>query len=1241
MRAKISNTLRQLATWIDRRASVDVPAWTLAMLRPLTPKFSRKRHGLYLSAIEEALKDPRVQNIALSGSYGVGKSSVLLEVARVHGRKAISISLSTLGLDAAVAEGSTGRAAATKTNQIQKEIVKQLLYSQDPAKTPGSRFERNTRFRWLTRILLSLLAAVPLLVVFVLTGWSDDLAKAASFDISAYGWMYLIVYLFATISAFVVLRLAHNRLQLNQVTAGSATISLAPKSATYFDQYLDEIVYLFEIDAVDLIIFEDIDRFDDPHIFETLRSLNTLLNGAKQLDGRAIRFIYAIKDSIFDELGLRSAQEKAAGDKSATRASEGSPEKARADAAVAELARANRTKFFDLVIPMVPFVTHLSARDLLFKQMKGTKVTLRDELLDLAGSYVADMRLIKDIRNEFIIFNDRVVTGGTLKLTQESVFAMVLYKTLHLTDFERIRLGESDLDSLYSGFRTLVSKAISDRRSKVSEAEKKLQSLKPVATRGEEYGKALTANVSTTARQFGYSQWEVAFNGRVISSDELQTDAFWTEFADGSQSIVFTPQNQNRYQSVSRTLTKEDVAEIVGSSLVPGSWLESRQRALKAEIAKETEAIDFLSHATMASLAGRDEWSAKVDGMRTNFDGLLKKHLKSKLARRLVSDGFIDRNFTLYTSRYYTDSVSAEATNYIIKNVDLNQLDMYAVLSEEDVVSILKKRGRGVLREVAAFNVNILDYLLEKDAAGLSVLVDRLVRYGERERQLVLAYFHSGAAKDKLAAALASRWPHILVFLTSELTADPDERLDLVDAALLDLAHYIAYESSDQVTEYLDLNHSALSAFTANADIRNSTTIAAFLAANGPTISDLGTLSEEMLNAIVKAGAYDISRPNLVLATGVSEPSLALDALSDLKPNVFARVISDLPAYLDVLNADEVTIADRAKFVAMLEKVLETDPGSVPRVIRRSAPECVIEAGLTHISTELWQPLAREGRLRIGSNNLFDYTVEFDIDENIATSLIAASEVFVDANETEANKQRIASHLVSATTLPSTQVRADLVASLQLEDPLPTGSVPVVVGNLVGDLIAAGVIEDSAASFGVLEPNDAGGRAYAISKSSEFVDFMTPIEVPVSQLGDLLNSPIVPPAVKEAIIARFEEFTAAADGSVLVVAARYAAASNLSVSLSSLLRLASAGAPAPLVIDLLAPHLSSASLSELAPVLLAAGEKYPLLTAANGRHPKFDDTVDNRQLLERLKELGTVRTWGSEGGRLKANMARG
>ena len=53
------------------------------------------------------------------------------------------------------------------------------------------------------------------------------------------------------------------------------------KDDSYFDKYLNEVLYLFEQVDADAIVFEDMDRFNSNVIFERLREVNNLTNVQK------------------------------------------------------------------------------------------------------------------------------------------------------------------------------------------------------------------------------------------------------------------------------------------------------------------------------------------------------------------------------------------------------------------------------------------------------------------------------------------------------------------------------------------------------------------------------------------------------------------------------------------------------------------------------------------------------------------------------------------------------------------------------------------------------------------------------------------------------------------------------------------------------------------------------------------------------------------------------------------------
>lgn len=261
-------------------------------LRSLGAEFNEDHHGVYLEALKNAIEnEPDMRNIAVTGAYGTGKSSVLSEVAKLYPGRVLELSLSTVGSDQVEAPPDAGGepgteinpASTTITNRIQKEIVKQILYRDAPWKTPGSRFRRLSRFRSVPAAVNgAALAAIFLLLLFQSGATKPLVAIAGGHALSTVA-IYVAIYIILAIAVFKTRQFMHDRIFVEKLAAGPATVSLGTQSSSYFDQYVDEIVYHFEESGRDIVIFEDIDRFEDVQIFETLRALNTLLNGAEQV----------------------------------------------------------------------------------------------------------------------------------------------------------------------------------------------------------------------------------------------------------------------------------------------------------------------------------------------------------------------------------------------------------------------------------------------------------------------------------------------------------------------------------------------------------------------------------------------------------------------------------------------------------------------------------------------------------------------------------------------------------------------------------------------------------------------------------------------------------------------------------------------------------------------------------------------------------------------------------------------
>jgi len=1246
MEKRTSTAVRRLLEWVRswrRGKETSAP-----ILLPLTPEYDPEKHRVYFDVIEAALSDPKrsVRNIALTGSYGVGKSSILAEVAQRHKRGVIAVSLSTLGFpdDEPLPTGSVAKAAATKTNRIQKEIVKQLLYSQDPLKTPGSRYRRTTRFRIWRTLRLSAILALPVAVGFFLAGWTASIAALIPASDDLWWLGHVAVFAVATLLLLALLASLHNRFQIEKLGAGAATISLSAKSATYFDEYLDEIVYFFEVVKRDIVILEDIDRFDDAHIFETLRSLNSILNGAKQLKGRKIRFVYAIKDSIFDELGTRAAKKELASD--ATEPEErNAGQTVRQDAAEAEVSRANRTKFFDLVIPVVPFITHRSARDLLVQTLgHDLQHGISDELVDLTARYVADMRLIKNVRNEYAIFKRQIIDAGSLELSEDGLFAMVLYKSTHLSDFELIKLGRSNLDDLYRDGRSLVAENMKDLSATIRRARLRQQKPTIAAEEAQRLGKLLVSLVHRTLRHIGYSNPQnrsLSMGGEEVDEATLHTPEFWEKYAstDGVLSVSYYRPNHGRHETVS--FARADVAEAFGRRVESAAWAAAEGERLDAEVAKAVADREFLSHADMSDLMKRGEFTLKIGEKRLSFAKLARKHLKSELAIRLLEAGYIDRNFTLYTSTFYTDRVSANATNYILKSVDPNIIDMHFELEPQDIAEVLRERGRNVLSEKAAYNVSFLDYLVTSDPAGLELMVGRLLGVGDEERELLLAYLDTGQHANELVAALAPRWTDIFRFLIAEAGVTEGTRLALVSAALRVASAELNYDADEAVGSFLVASYTEIEAFTSDETAEETAArVADLVLSSGVKLPSLAGLALTVERALVATGGYVVTRANLLLALADREHSLALDAIKASDEEVYARVLGDLDDYLATLGEEQSTIAQPTVFTATLEEVLEANAAAMPEIIKRSAAACTVTS-LAEISSEAWTALADEDRFPITFANVKAYIDVLELEGQLARRLEAAGVIETPDGADETEKTELAVTILAAKErLPSPKLRAELARSLRLKERLEASSVPTEHGELIGWLILEEVVEDDAETFAAIHAKDVEGLAFAISKSAAFKDFMTTAEVTPANVGTLVSHALVPDGVKDALVGRFTEFTVGTPGPGVTAIARYAVSRGRALTFEETARLAQEGIDPALVLALLQHHLASVGIAELAPVLVSLGGEYEKLSAANGQHPRITNTPANRALVDRLKQLEVASTDTEANGEIKVNMKR-
>lgn len=308
--------------------------------------------------IKYALENDKVKNLAILGKFGTGKSSLIssfFKHAQINNKKIsdkeyVTVSLAdfdylkenssdnieddlagnsksdkdntsdTTGKNNSNASSEnrvnssnknnhlSGKSAYHNLEAVEKEIVRQLSFGKLSENVPIS-FLSKFKTRLCDTIFISLYLS-PLLVLFL----SSFFIKDEIVHLFNYAPVCTLTKLFVLTAVtvayiFIFFKFISPRLRFKHLSLSSLSISVEQKdSDNIIDAYLDEITYLFEQSKCKYVIFEDLDRGNNPEVFTHLRNLNIVLNNdirCKNKNGcfwkrcqRRIVFIYLLRNDL-------------------------------------------------------------------------------------------------------------------------------------------------------------------------------------------------------------------------------------------------------------------------------------------------------------------------------------------------------------------------------------------------------------------------------------------------------------------------------------------------------------------------------------------------------------------------------------------------------------------------------------------------------------------------------------------------------------------------------------------------------------------------------------------------------------------------------------------------------------------------------------------------------------------------------------------------------------------------------
>lgn len=882
--------------------------------------------NVYENAIDFIFENNDIKNVAITGAYSSGKSSVLASYKKKHQElQFMHISL---------AHFDTPDQGEIDESILEGKILNQLIHQIPSDKIPQTNFRVKKKIdkesiEQMKHTVICFLIATIYFVRF--DTWKNyvsilpDSCTKYILMITTHPYALIAdgILIVILLSSFIgwLIGIQKSRNILHKVNLQGNEIEICPeKDDSYFDKYLNEVLYLFENTDADVIVFEDIDRFGANIIFERLREVNTLANLQLEKDNKVLRFFYLLRDDIYDSK--------------------------------------DRTKFFDYTIPVVPVIDSSNS----FNQFKshfinsGIYERLDESFLQGLSLYIDDMRLLKNIYNEFIIYFNRL---NTTELNCNKMLAIITYKNLFPRDFANLQLNRGFVYTLFSEKEKFITTEITEIYKKIDEMQNRISSAE-----NEHLVSLRELNAAFADKYTYYTGWPNK------SDNELYN--YLISYLSNDNKNEY----QSRKQALEDKLNKNNITLNQEVQNLKQKVIDIRTKPLHEIITRDNIDVIF-------SITSKNEI-----GMETDFNDI-KSNEYFDLLKYLIRNGYIDETYADYMTYFYENSLSRTDKIFLRSITDKKAKEYtYHLNNPKKVVSRLRLID---FDQEEILNFDLLTFLLnnnQDNADYLNRLLNQLK--DSKNFDFTCSYFDSTNELPEYVKKLNIVWPDLFnELLTNDNFSESqihkysiysiyysdDNTLELInkDNCLCDYisnkSDYLAIEEPDidkliHGFKLLNVSFAGFDYDTANKDLFKEVYNNSLYAINNENIQ---LIQKEILNV---TNSEDINHKNYTLMA--SHPDSALTQYINQNINEYIDVVIEMCAgkiyddenvVIDLLNNDDLTLEHKQSYISVLETII-TNINDIE-------------------DTTLWTSLLNADKVQYSESNLMDCFNTLGLTDNV------------------------------------------------------------------------------------------------------------------------------------------------------------------------------------------------------------------------------------------------------------------
>jgi antiviral immunity YobI-like NTPase len=742
-------------------------------LSSLAPSNQADKDGNYSKALKWALNKSDIFNVALTGPYGSGKTSVLRTFFENNKEfKSLNVSLAKFSKpdldDAEQDQGDDDYADDDRGFLLEKSIIQQILYTETKQSLPNSRFERISHFSFTNKVFIALLTTFIFMLgftyIFEREWFISIFSVVHKLSIIPVVVFYLLLVTLILCGVILLVGYLKNR-SIDTVNLFTGDFKLAEQQgASALNIHLDELIYFFEVTDYSVVIFEDIDRFLNTSIFTKLREINLLINNSKQVNKpptcwsktlnlwnklfnrnsgtkKSVKFIYAVKDDLFSDA-------------------------------------TDRTKFFDYILPIIPYVSRENSKVLLLERLSASKKLSHETyssdswkpfIKDITF-YIDDMRLLLNICNEFSVYQAKLLDDFE-KPDAKKLLAFVLYKNKYPKDFSKLYIGESCLSKVFINKRHSINEAIQLIEAKINALDETVESSeKEVLNSLEELRELVIARIVKSERATNRLMFLSLKGTNHDVSELLNSDEIFNQLLDEN---VVTLHKNGRENNIRLDLLNQEfgVADWKKEYEVRCQYIKNKGKVARAKINEELVRLKNkqknLRLYSLTDLLLDKEFELISIELMDNLSGLQKLLLKK---------GYIDENYSHYLNYLHNGELSKSDKDFVFSVKEDNALPYETTLL--NVEAVLEELDESDFKTASILNFQLLEHLLEADPKDMRLqhVYAMLKNNFKSYSRFISDYTSFYNSSDEFLIGLAKVWSNLWLAFCSSLSDEHKKR---------------------------------------------------------------------------------------------------------------------------------------------------------------------------------------------------------------------------------------------------------------------------------------------------------------------------------------------------------------------------------------------------------------------------------------------------------------------------------